>query len=136
MAVCCSSLNISSTVFCLNTLVLFFGTRLYVPILLFFLRDDNPPEIGPAAMKKKGEKKKKKRIFKRKPPPPKMLSNIKQILGSDNLDEVSLRLEEKSVKEPLVRPRGPFVLKLPYPVNFEVNGSEERTAARMSPCPA
>lgn len=40
------------------------------------------------------------------------------------------------MKEPLVRLRRPFVLKLPYLVNFEVNGSEERTAARMSPYPA
>lgn len=40
------------------------------------------------------------------------------------------------MKEPLVRLRRPFVLKLPYLVNFEVNGSEERTAARMSLYPA
>lgn len=40
------------------------------------------------------------------------------------------------MKEPLVRLKRPFVLKLPYLVNFEVNGSEERTAARRSPYPA
>lgn len=40
------------------------------------------------------------------------------------------------MKEPLERLRRPCVLKLPYLVNFEVNGSEEKTAARMSPCPA
>lgn len=56
------------------------------------------------------------------------------LLESDNLDEVSLKLE-KSLKEPLVRLRGPFVLELPYLVSFEVNGSEERTAARGSPDP-
>lgn len=54
VAVWWSSLNISSTVFCLSTLVFFLGTRLYVPILLFFLRDDNPPELEPAAQEKKG----------------------------------------------------------------------------------
>lgn len=73
MAVFCSSLNISITVFCLSTLVFFFGTRLYVPILLFFLRDDNPPEIAPAAMKKKGK-------FKGNPP-----KNTKQIVTFDNV---------------------------------------------------
>lgn len=53
VAVCCSSLNISSTDFCLSTLVFFLGTRLYVPILLFFLRIDNPPELEPGAQEKK-----------------------------------------------------------------------------------
>lgn len=61
VAVCCSSLNMSSTVFCLSTLVFFLGTRLYVPILLFFLRNDNPPELDPAAQGKK-------KVYLKEPP--------------------------------------------------------------------
>lgn len=51
LADCCSTLNISSMVLCLSTLVFFLGTRLYVPILLFFFRDENPPAYGPTVEK-------------------------------------------------------------------------------------
>lgn len=50
-----------------------------------------------------------------------------------DLDEVWLELEEQHVlQEPLVKLMRPFVLKLAYPLDSEVDGSERRTAARMS----
>lgn len=52
-----------------------------------------------------------------------------------DLDEVWLEVKEQRARpeppEPLVKMTRPFVLKLAYPVDSEVDGSEPRAAARM-----
>lgn len=134
-----SSWNISRTDFCLSTLVFFLGTRLYVPILLFFLRADSPPWHEPTAQERTMH------ILKRKET---LYSSFLQKLVAFkpqarktktkcHLEKVWLweeEEEEAGLQEALVRLMEEFVLKLLACVlESEVDGSQEATGASTSP---
>jgi len=130
LADCCSSLNISSTVLCLSTLGFFLGTRLYVPILLFFLRDEKPAEYDPTAQVNNTHSHGKTH--------PAIIGTFLRIPRTKwvflrHLVGAWLELEElkelQALWELLVKQSA---LMLAYLVDSEVDGSEQVTAEKIS----